>query len=468
MPKDLHLLCPRQNDDDQDRYEDSGVVADGQQEVDSARSERVGEAKARRKKFISSLQLLAYDGPESEQHQRTIWDKLDNALGRCDICIREYYVAKMDFLTSLREDYEEDDIKTFFDLINRRDVARIVEGLDGARKTLEGLPDQKKGMSALESTHLHAVFEALICDAFLKDEKLLQKHFDEPFKLVQTKKPLRMREVLPATVRFLFDKNRKRLDWASTIWARIERPPTELEWNWAIRDFIQEKLQQLQHSSDGNQISTLWGGLKVIVGKLNEWQITHNLLDLVPNVCKLALDHLARRTPAVPYITQTLASILETAPEAFWQAMGSISSQAIAELVFASPLFNKCLESAVEEPSTKHVLLWIHPFINSLKPANRPAACQTLVTQLFQRVHTDSVSTAAKQLCFEAAVKVMLDTLVSFSDNEKNRQSVERLVLLDTLNTISHRIEELLKPSPAELAERLSEVVRTDVLSTLR
>lgn len=373
----------------------------------------------------------------------------------------------MDFLTDLREDYEEEDIKTFFALINRRDISRIIEGLTAATKTLRALPEQKRGTSALDPEHLHALFEALVCEAFLEQDKLLQEHFDEPFKLIQSKKPLRIREILPATTRFLFDANPRRLAWAKSIWERIDRHPTELEWNWAMKDFLQSRLQQ---SSEPQDITRLWSALRVIVGKLDERQITHKLFDLVPNVCTTALNHLAKRSLAPPYIVQTMKMILEKAPDAFWQAMGSISSQTIVEQIFASPNFHKFLQDAADghRPTDSDVLSWIPTFLHSLKPANRPVACQALVNQLFERVEAAQITLGARKICFEMAAQVILQTIISFSDNEGNRQSVERLVLSDTLNIISHRIDEMLKPKDPDLAHALSERTRTDVLGIVR
>ena len=187
LPSELHLLCPRGSPDDADRYDEDieGVsLADIE---DSGRSRKIQDARVRRDKFMSSLQLLAYDGSESEQYQRYIWERIDEALGNCDICIRNYYVARMLFLTNLREEYEEDDINLFFDIIHRRDISRITDGLEGATKTLRSLPEAKRGTSALDMKHLHAVFEALVCEKFLGDEALVVNHFDEPFRLIQTK-----------------------------------------------------------------------------------------------------------------------------------------------------------------------------------------------------------------------------------------------------------------------------------------
>lgn len=416
---------------------------------------------------MTSLQLLAYDGRESEQYQRFIWETLDEALGKCDICIREYYVSKVDFVAALREDYEEEDIKNFFDIINRRDVQRIIQGLDGATRTLLETPEQRRGTAVLHHKDLHALFEALVCDVFLQNEDLLQKHFDPPFKMIQAKKPLKMREILPAATKFLFDSMPVCLGWATSIWNRIERCPTDLEWEWAMKDYIQAKLQ---HASEPSDVSKLWSALKLILSKLDEQMITYKFFDLHPNVCTTALNHLAKRSQAVPFICQSLKMILDIAPGAFWQGMGSISSQTIVEQIFASPQFNKYLQESSTSPEMKDldVLSWIPSLLNSLKPANRPAASQTIVSQLFERIDNRNMSLPARTACFTMAVKVLLTTIISFSDNEKNRQSVERLVLLDTLGLVGHRLDEILKPKDPDLAGSVGKETRDDTVNIVK
>ncbi|EHY56999.1 DEAD-box type RNA helicase [Exophiala dermatitidis] len=468
LPPGQHLFCPRQNDDDQDRYEDErnpGVAGEGA--VDPDRLARIEETKLRRKKFMTSLQLLAYDGRESEQYQRFIWETLDHTLGKCDICIREYYVAKVDFAASLREDYEGEDIQNFFEIINRRDIQRILQGLDGATKTLSEVPEQKRGTAVLSQKDLHALFEALVCDPFLRNEDLLQKHFDPPFKMIQAKKPLKMREILPASIKFLFDSVPVRVGWATLIWNRVDRCPTDLEWDWAMKDYIQTKLQ---HAYEPGDITKLWSALKLIISKLDERMITYKLFDLHPNLCTTALNHFAKRSQAVPFICQSMKMILDTAPAAFWQAMGSISSQTIVEQVFASPQFNKCLQDSASNPESKEldVLSWIPSLLDSLKPANRPAASQTIVSQLFERIDNDNLSLAARTACFNMVVTVLLTTIISFSDNEKNRRSVERLVLLDTLSLIGHRLDEILKPKKSDLAMNLSKETKEDIANIVK
>ena len=225
---------------------------------------------------MSTLQLLAYDGKESEQYQSYIWATLGEALGKCDVCIREYYIAKIDLLAQLRQEYEEEDVAKFFSLINRKDITRIVRGLDAAEKTLREAPEQKRGTALLDKDHLHALFEALVCQAFLEDEDKLRNHFDAPFKMVQTRRSLKMREILPAATQFLFASETIRAYWASQIWKAREAPPSELEWDWAIKDHLQRKLQQVSSDSD---VVKLWSALDLIVSKLDQHMITHKLFD---------------------------------------------------------------------------------------------------------------------------------------------------------------------------------------------
>ncbi|KAJ9603337.1 DEAD-box type RNA helicase [Cladophialophora chaetospira] len=469
LPPGQHIFCPREDDDDTDRYEDErDPNANVTVKFDPSRLAKIEATKIRRRKFVSALQLLAYDGKESEQYQKFIWDTLDEALGKCDVCIREYYIAKLDFLEQLRQDYEEDDVTNFFSLINRKDVVRIVRGLDAANETLRNAAEHKRGASLLDKKHLHALFEALVCQAFLEDENKLKSHFDAPFKMVQTRKPLKMREILPAAAQFLFASETIRAYWASMTWKRRDDPPSELEWDWAIKDYLQKKLQQV---SDPSDVLKLWSALDLIVSKLDTHTITHKLFDLNPNLATTALNHLAKKTKAVPYILSTLQRILEKAPDALWDKMGSISSQAIIEQVFASPNFNQVLQDSTDATNGpgSDVLSWITSLLDSLKPANRPSASKTLLHQLFERVNDGALSLAARRACFEQAVKVLLKTVNSFSgEDEDSQHPVERLVYIETLDLAGQHLDAILKPRDSALGESLQQETRTETVDLVR
>jgi senataxin len=470
LPRELHLLCPRQNDDDYGRYEEDVSQAGEDIKADADTVIKIAEAKTRRQKFVSSLQLLAFDGPESEQYQRYIWERLDEAMGKCDLCIREYYIAKLGLLAELREEYEEDEIVVFFNIINRRDTQRIADGLRSATAKLRSLPEPKRTLKGLDPSIIFPIFEALSCEAFLKDDALLLQHFDEPFMLIQSRNPLKTRDYMPAATRFLFESRKSRFDWAAYTWSHFLRPPTDIEWGWTIKETLQG---QLRESSTPIATCRLWVALTFIVKQLDDKQITHSLFDLQPNICTTALTHLSRKDQGLRFILQAMKIILEKAPEAFWGAMGSISSSTIIEQIFESPDFEKHLQDVsrkVDSASSgsDDMLSWISPFLASLRPANRPPACRTLTMQLFKRSQKEDLSVGARYRCHESALEILVQTLRSFTDDSQTRQSVARVVLSDTLDTVSQHIDQILAPVPVEVNQEDREQSRAQSLDVVR
>lgn len=458
------MLCPRQNDDDFDRYEDAGV---GKEDTD--RLKRVAEADRRRKSFVAALQLLAYDGQESERWQKFIWDLLNVNLGRCDICIREYYVAKVAFMQELREEYEDEDIKKFFAIIDRQDIQRIETGLTAATTSLRNLPESKRGIGNLGQHQLYAIFEALICNAFLDETTLLKDYFEEPFRLVQTRKPLVIREYLPAVTRFLFSTNVAYSDWAKKSWEKLDRPPSDREWSWSMKDTIQ---RHIERPGSPESIVVLWRALGVIAVRLDADQIIHKLYDIQPHVCMTMLDHFSKPGHGFPFLLNTLKLLLRKAPKGFWQAMGSISSSTIAEQIFGNPLFDTNLQesTAANEREVSNVpeLSWITPFVDSLQAASRPHACRTIVMQLSERIRSRPIQIEAKGACYEALIKVLKQTIVSFSDNDTTRLSVTRLVLSDTLNIVSENMDLVLESQPHQVSGVRRANVRSEALDVIR
>ena len=465
LPPELHLLCPRQTDDDNDRYEDAET---GNEDED--RSQKISEAAARRKRFISSLQLLAYDGHESEDWQKYIWHLLGQNLGRCEVCIREYYIAKLAFMQELREDYEDEEVKKFFEIINRQDIHRIKSGLAAATTSLKNLPESKRGIKHLKHDQLFAIFEALICDAFLDNPDLLREYFEEPFRLIQTKKALVIREFLPAVTKFLFSVNLNYSGWAKDIWKKIDRCPSDREWSWVMKDTIQH---HMANTGAFGSIPVLWSALGLIVERLSTEQVVHKLYDIQPSLGMTALEHLNKATPALPLILNTLKLLLRKAPAGFWQQLGSISASTVTEQIFGSPQFDKALQESVIagkelDVSSVPELSWITAFMASLQAANRPHACRTIATQLSERIRSKALSIEVKGVCYEAMMKVLKQTIVSFSDNEKTRDSVTRLVLSDALSIISGNMDLILEPRPSQISNARKAMVRTEALDVVR
>jgi senataxin len=447
LPPELHLFCPRQNDDDYDRYEhdtSAGEIGSRTPE-EQTYLQRIKDAKDRRQKFMDAMGLIAYDGPETEAYKNYIWERLNDALSKCDLCIPAYYLAKLDMRDSLQQQFEDDDIKSFFSIIDNVDTERIIKGLDDAKMTLRNVPEQKRNLSCLDQASLFSIFEALSCETLLRNEPLLRTHFDEPFKLIQGKRSLKTRDYVPAATRFLFDDQPHRFTWASAAWAAFDRPPTDIEWNWTVKELMQERFTKTYEERSPTAVWRLWNGLRFIVGRLNQQQITHNLRALKPDISKMALEHLAVRTSGLRYIIQTLKLVLEKSPGDFWDAMGSISPSTVIEQIFSSPYYEKLLQDTNKqeseaESSAAQMLSWIPVFLSSLKPANQPPSCRALAAQLFRRADGPDLTEQARTACYEAALKALLQLLCRFVDSPDLRQSVGRFVLSDTLDIAGQHI----------------------------
>jgi senataxin len=235
------------------------------------------DAAERRSKFMDVMGLIAFNGVDTEPYKSYIYERLNDALSKCDLCIPAYYVAKLDMRDSLQQQFPDEEVQSFFDIIDNVDIERIVKGLDRARSTLLNVPEQKRNLSLLDQAALFSIFEALSCETLLRNEVLLQKHFDEPFRLIQGKRPLKTRDYVPAATRFLFDIQPQRFTWASAAWARFDRPPTDLEWAWTVKDTLQKRFTQSYEERSPASVSRLWNGLRFVIGRLDRHQITHNL-----------------------------------------------------------------------------------------------------------------------------------------------------------------------------------------------
>ncbi|KAJ5560474.1 Helicase Sen1 N-terminal [Penicillium frequentans] len=239
LPEGTHLLCPRQNEDDYGRYDDLGQVNEDGKKV----KDLVVEAKARKEKFLSSMRILAYNADGVEELQTWVLSRLDDSLEKCDLCIKEYYTGKIWLMELLKENYQEEDIEAFAQRVDEWDIKRITRNLTNATTQLKSVPPQQIALDTLDRASLLAIFETLSCEAMLRSDSLLQEYFDEPFKLIQTKRTLKISDYVPAVTRFLFDSNQLRSFWAISTWTRYNRPPTTLEFEWALRDGILSALQ---------------------------------------------------------------------------------------------------------------------------------------------------------------------------------------------------------------------------------
>ncbi|KAL2871568.1 putative tRNA-splicing endonuclease [Aspergillus lucknowensis] len=448
LPIEVHILCPRQHDDDHARYEDENELDDSGKSV----KELVAESESRREKFLSCMRILAYNEEEVEELQKWIWQRIDDTLEKCDLCIKQYYMGKVWLMEHLGETYDDEDIEKFSHMLDEWDIKRITRNLSTATAKLKEVPPEQIGLHVLDRASLLSIFETLSCDAMLRNDALLTEHFDEPFRLIQTKRTLKVSDYIPAVTRFLFDSNQSRSYWAIHSWMRYQRPPTTTEFDWAIKEGLLDALRTAsQQPTQLAVIQRLWRGMQLITKRLDKEQVTHNLRALEIDPCRLSVEHLAIQSPGLRFNLNTVQIFLEKAPGDFWDAMQTISPQAIIELVFYNPQLDTFLMQATEgEPyeksAMKDMLSWVSPFMSSLKGAHQPTACRSLVYQLIDRLQDSRFPNLARYHCFHVGLISLLQTLRSFTDHESSRGSVGRVVLSETLGVLSEYIKTILKP----------------------
>ncbi|KAJ5945938.1 hypothetical protein N7454_002777 [Penicillium verhagenii] len=470
LPEGTHLLCPRQNEDDYGRYDDLTQVNEDGKKV----QDLVVEAKTRKEKFLSSMRILAYNADGVEDLQAWVLRRLDDSLEQCDLCIKEYYTGKIWLMELLKENYQEEDIEAFAQRVDEWDIKRITRNLATATTQLKSVPPQQIALDTLDRAALLAIFETLSCEAMLRSDSLLQEHFDEPFKLIQTKRTLKISDYVPAVSHFLFDSNQLRSFWAISTWTRYNRPPTTLEFEWALRDGILSALQAAsQQPPQMPLIQRLWRGMQLILKKLDKEQITHQLRALDIDPCRLSVDHLAIPTPGLRFLLNTIQIFLEKAPADFWDAMQTISPQALIEQTFHNPQFSLFLTQVQEgEPWDKSVLKdmlsWIIPFLTSLKGAHQPSACRALALPLLKLFQDPKFPNLARYHCFHAGLISLLHTLRFFTDDEASRGSVARVVLKETMEVLGDTIHIILNPPTFAIEAQLQKNIVSLCMDVVR
>lgn len=420
------------------------------------------------------MRILAYNAEGVEELQKWIWNKLDDSLERCDVCIKKYYTGKIWLMEQLKESYDDEDIERFSHMLDESDTKRITRNLTSATAKLKDAPPQEIGLHVLDRASLLSIFESLSCNAMLRNESLLQAYFDEPFRLIQTKRSLKVTDYIPAVTRFLFDPNQVRSFWAINCWTRYPRPPTTMEFDWAIKDGLLDALRLA--SQQPPQIATiqrLWRGMQLIVRKLEKDQITHHLRALEIDPCRLSVEHLAIPSPGLRFLLNTIQSFLEKAPGDFWDAMQTISPQAIIEQVFYNPQLDSFLMQtsegeAFEKSPMRDMLSWIHPFMSSLQGVHQPSACRFLTHQLLNRLQEQRFPNLSRYHCFHIGLATLLQTLRSFTDHESSRGSVERVVLSETLGVVSEHIHKILNPPKFDVEQGRQEFISSLCMDVVR
>jgi senataxin len=329
------------------------------------------------------------------------------------------------------------------------DFNRINSGLEQAEKILNSADHSQRNQMtiATKSTPaLLALFEALCCVDYHRDDEKLSKHFDYVFEAIQSRKVLRISDILPAMTRFLFNTNPVRNTFATTAWQKTTTMLTPSTFEWVVHDTLTEAMILVAQSVDTEEIKRFWSGFLLILEKMDENLIRHTLrgMEVQVDIWHLALQHLAcNSVTTLPIIIKALHQLVKKAPKDFWSAMGTISAATVAELIFQSPGFDRLLLDPETFKDTSFeaspVYYWIPDFLKSLDPIHQHDACRALLVNLLERFQIEKYSAQVRLTCCRAGMASLHITLQTFTSSEYKINPTTSLIVINDIMGLVNR-----------------------------
>ncbi|KAH8730645.1 SEN1 N terminal-domain-containing protein [Phaeosphaeriaceae sp. PMI808] len=450
LPEEQHFFCPRIGDDGSTYFDED--VAGFPPETDPSeiedRKAKIREAEERKWIALKATEVLAYDGNEAIPHKEWLIGRYNQIMQSCDVCVRVFYMSMAEWKIRLSETYHDENVGVFFKIINDMCLERIHNGLDEANTLLSNADPKARTMRLLPQGCTYAFFEALSCEAMLRDEAELQQHFDAPFDMVQTKKRLKLQTYLPAMTRFLFSKNLRRLDWASKSWVGFKRNLLKSEFEWAVRDHLVHVMMKVQMNNlDISYIPLFWGGVRLIIERMDRELITEYIRSLDGDFYRLMLDHLSLQSEGFFELLATMKLLLEKAPVDFWDGMNAITPSIanVVEQVFNSPTLKQVLAAATDIAEDMQIIeaafSWVPPFLASIKVSNLGPSIRPFAYALFGRFQSDHFSKMSKTFCFKEGMKVLLYSFKTMGDYKQLGDFVGQPTVNGMLEVLSTHIE---------------------------
>ena len=401
------------------------------------------------------------------QYQNRLSEAVDRQLSRCDQCILGYYKSRQKLIERMRIDYDPDEVAEIVKIFNARDIRRINEGLDRVTRILQKAEPASRHRDLVDQPAQLALFEALSCEGFLADLEALNGHFQEPFKLIQTNRRLKIMHYVPAATAFLFDADHDRSDWAVYVWSKYTSILSEEDFEFAVRDPLLDNMRSaFEQVSDMAILRRLWYGISLVIDKLNSNLVTHSLRAMDIDVFRLALEHLKYDTEGMRDLIRTIRKLLEIAPRDFWDSMGAISPTTFVEQIFNNRQYDRFLENAkesedYESSAIKDMLSWIKPFMASLETVHQAQACRSLTFQLLGRLQAARFPLYARLHCKRVGLATLSWTLNNCNKEGAILSHTGRIIAAETLEVTSDYIEEIINiptlPADDESQEICSE-----------
>ncbi|KAF2210866.1 hypothetical protein CERZMDRAFT_85797 [Cercospora zeae-maydis SCOH1-5] len=416
--EDLHWFCPRGPGREDGVYFDEDVdAAQESEEAKQARQALAREAHERRDKALEVCIILAFDGSDALAYQQKLKASLQIQLTRCDICVREFHRGRRLLRNQLEAEYPADDVLDFMRTFDSMNEARIMAGLNVMTESLAALPEEQRKIHAAGDVGMFALFESLHCIPFLRSEDVLQQSFDPAFTLVLGKKrKLFLPNFAPGMAAFLYNGNQERQDWAERNIVRngAKRKMLRQEFDFAVRPWLEPAMGRVHLIGiEAPFLPRFWKATRLLLAQMDEAIMTTNLRAMDINLFQLALDHFQLDHP---HFTDLLASVqimLKVCGSRFWDAVGAMTPQYVAEQIFKSPGLNSLLQITTEtEPlRLEEKMAWVDAFIRSVKPANLVTPLRTILDQLLKRLQAEPFSKYASNASWEIGLGCLLDAI---------------------------------------------------------
>ncbi|KAK4569659.1 DEAD-box type RNA helicase [Recurvomyces mirabilis] len=413
----IHWFCPRAYDDDSGVYHDEDCL--GSLDTESAQEKTVRLAKMkegedRKSEILDACKILAYDGGDAEEYQTKLKKGLKAQLIRCDICVREYHRSRGQLEEMLESEYEAAEVHSFMEKFDQMNISRIGAGLNSMTESLVDLPIDKRSIRAAGDVGMYALFEALNCGPFLEKEEVLERYFDTPFRLVQTKTKLKLPSCAPGVAAFLFSKVEPRRAWAQRNIAALKRPLTGADFEHSVKKYLQAATTRVNITMlDAAFLPIFWSAMRHILDKFTADLISSHLRTMEANIYTLGMDHW--QVDGTHFADQIACyqRLLELNPTAFWDAMGGMPTHALTEQITQSPALQRMLQTKEDTQPLRleEKLAWALPLIRSIKPANLVPPARTLFRQLLHTFQKDEYSRYAQTVCWKIGLTALLETI---------------------------------------------------------
>ena len=417
LDPNIHWFCPRAAADDYGVYFDEDVINLLPQESDSAKSKRlhqIQQAEKRRVVALEACKIFAFDGPDAKPYQDQVREGLKEQLTRCDVCVREYHRCRSLLMQRLEADFDASDVQNFMMKFDDMNIARISAGLNTATEMLLDLPLEQRNILALGEVGMYALFEALNCIPFLKNEEALRQYFDRPFRLVQTKRGIKLPSCAPGMACFVFSANDDRSTWAMGNMKKIKRPLTSSEFDYSVKPFLETAISRVDILALEKEFLPLfWRGSRLIISNLTKDTVQTQLRAMDTNLYTLALEHFQIDDTHLEDLLMSYQSLMEISADDFWDAMGSITAPSIIEQIFKSPRLQALLKTTVEkEPlHLEEKVEWTVVMIKSIAPANLVPPVRAILDHLFVKLQTDVYSRYARSVTWTQGFACLLTAL---------------------------------------------------------